>query len=60
LVEIFVKNTKKNFKHTAKILPKVSFIPLPRNRKKTKRFHSVMTSITVFTQNQNPSNFVRI
>jgi len=28
--------------------------------KKTKCFHSVMTSMTMFTQSQNPSNFEKI
>jgi len=33
-------------------------IPLSKNRKKTKIFHSVMMSMTMFTPNQNPDNFV--
>jgi len=42
-----------------KIWPENS-LPLPKNRKKTKGFHSVMTPAAMFTQSQNPSNFVRI
>jgi len=35
-------------------------LPLPRNCKKKKRFHSVMALITVFTQYRNPSKFKKI
>jgi len=32
-------------------------LPVPRNHQKPKWFHSVMMSMTMFTQSQNPSNF---
>jgi len=37
-----------------------NYLPLPRNRKKSMIFHSVRTSMTMLTQSQNPSNFIRI
>jgi len=42
-----------------RILPE-NTLPLPRNRLKTEKIHSVMTSMTMFTKSQNPSKFVRI
>jgi len=39
-----------------KVLPENSF-PLPRNRRKPKRFNSVMTSMTMSTQSQTSYGF---
>jgi len=54
--EILLKS-EKFFEHNGKNSSE-KFLPLPRNRKKTKIFHLVMMLITMFTPYQNPSNFV--
>jgi len=54
-----VKNAKIFLNVMQKISPENS-LRLPKNHKKTKRSHSVMTSMTKIAQSQNPSNFVRL
>jgi len=61
-VKLLAKPLAKNAGHFLNAMQKISpeiFLPLPKNQKK-RRFHSVMTSVTMFTQSQNPSNFIRI
>jgi len=53
----FFKN-RKNFLNAMQIISRKNSLSLARNRKK--KIYSVMTSITMFPQSQNPSNFVRI
>jgi len=54
-----VRNLKKISEHNAKILPEIPYHIL-RNRKKNEKFHSVMTSMTMFAQSKNSSNFARM
>jgi len=52
-----VKNAKKISKHNVEISPG-NFLPLARNPEKSKWFHSVMMSLTKFTQ-KSKSVFLR-
>jgi len=56
-LNFYCKNAEKFSERNAKHLSENS-ITLPKNHKKTKIFHSVMTSMTMLTPNQNPFNFV--
>jgi len=50
-----IVNMRKIFLNTFEISPENSF-PLTKNRQKPNEFNSVMTSVTKFTQRQNPFN----
>jgi len=52
-----VKSAENFTKHNAKTSPETS-LPLPRNRKNSKRFQTFMKSMTMFTPIKNLFNFV--
>jgi len=52
LVEIYSKKCKNSSEHNAKNF--ASKFLLPRNCQKIESIYSVMTSMTMFTQNQQP------
>jgi len=47
---------KNFFEHSTKNSPK-NYLPF---EKLSKKFHAIMTSMTLFTQSQNRSNFIQI